>query len=253
MAKRPVTPAQDFDAVQAERLRAAHELLDERASPKVRAAVLRAAAESARGNPVSASGGAQRARRWFGWGPAAAAVTVAVGILAVGISVHVERETPTESRSETQAAPAMAAPHDEAKSTITPLPSAPRPPVAQDALRATKRDSERAAEAPVIAPAPMMQVVPPRPQAPAGEAAPVMQAAPSRAAAPLAKKLAPDEPRPAPPAAEASRARRSASPDEWLHRIIELRRAGRGAEADDELTRFRAAFPNVKVPDDALR
>jgi hypothetical protein len=239
MAKRPVTPAQDFDVVQAARLRAAHELLDERASPKVRAAVLRAAAESAHGNPVTGSGGAQRrlsARRWFGWRPAAA-VTVAVGILAVGISVHVERETPTESRSETQAAPAMAAPHDEAKSTVSPPPPAPRPPVAQDALRATKRDSERAAEAPAGAPAPMMQ----------------MQAAPARAAAPLAKKLAPDEAGPAPPAAEASRARRSASPDAWLHRIIELRRAGRGAEADDELTRFRAAFPNVKVPDDALR
>ena len=240
MAKRPVTPAQDFDAVQAARLRAAHELLDERPSPKVRAAVLRAAAESAHGNPVTASGGAQRrlsARRWFGWRPAAAAVTVAVGILAVGISVHLERETPTESRSETQAAPAMAAPRDEAKSTASPPPSAPRPPVAQDALRATKRNTERAAEAPAGAPAPMMQ----------------MQAAPARAAAPFAKKLAPDEAGPAPPAAEASRARRPASPDDWLRRIIELRRAGRGAEADDELTRFRAAFPNVKVPDDALR
>jgi len=38
-----------------------------------------------------------------------------------------------------------------------------------------------------------------------------------------------------------------------LRRIVELRRAGRKAEADAELTRFQVAFPNVKVPVDALK
>jgi hypothetical protein len=51
----------------------------------------------------------------------------------------------------------------------------------------------------------------------------------------------------------AQRARLSASPDDWLRRIIELRRAGKNAQADDELARFRAAFPNVRVPDDAMK
>lgn len=43
------------------------------------------------------------------------------------------------------------------------------------------------------------------------------------------------------------------APDDWLRRIIELRRAGRGAEADEELARFRAAYPNAIIPADALK
>ena len=42
------------------------------------------------------------------------------------------------------------------------------------------------------------------------------------------------------------------SRDDWLARIIELRRAGQDAQADTELARFRAAFPDATIPADAL-
>jgi hypothetical protein len=88
-------------------------------------------------------------------------------------------------------------------------------------------------------------------QAPATEAA--RREAIPQAAAPLAKPLSQGQAGALGAQAVKERFQRSASPEEWLRRIVELRRAGRSAEADEELTRFRAAFPNVKVPDDALR
>ena len=88
-------------------------------------------------------------------------------------------------------------------------------------------------------------------RAPAGEAA-ERQAAQEQAASPVVKQLSQDQ------AVLQSQTgpenfQHPASPDEWLRRIIELRRAGRSAEADAQLTRFRATFPKVKIPDDALR
>jgi hypothetical protein len=86
--------------------------------------------------------------------------------------------------------------------------------------------------------------------------------------APPLGKVAPQAAQPMAPAAESrlSNAARSSranaakeaveplpQPDEWLRRIIELRRAGRNAQADDELARFRAAFPNFAVPAEALK
>src|SRR5258708_36975342 len=94
MAKRPMTPTPDRTGPEAARLRAAHELLDERPSPGVRATVLRAAAESARATAVDPVRVPRKGptRWWLGWRPAAAAgATAAVGILAAGISVHVEQ------------------------------------------------------------------------------------------------------------------------------------------------------------------
>jgi len=248
-----MTATPDPNAAEAARLRSAHELLDERPSPGVRAAVLRAAAESARGGSLTEPVRAARrrpARWWLGWQPAAAGA-VAVGILAVGISVHVEHEGPVASHPETSAAPAAAAPAAppapatnaesfskarEAMPAVIAPPPAPRPPVPADALRATKRDLDR--------PAPAAALAPPA-------AAPV--ATPPRAAAPAAKALLQNRAEPSRPDANANPSQRSASPDDWLRRIIELRRAGRNAEADDELARFRTAFPNVKIPGDALR
>ena len=51
--------------------------------------------------------------------------------------------------------------------------------------------------------------------------------------------------------ADASEARTIRAED-WLEKIIKLRREGRHAEADEELKRFRERFPQVRVPADAL-
>lgn len=74
-----------------------------------------------------------------------------------------------------------------------------------------------------------------------------------QAAAPLAKPLSQGQGGALGSQAAKEQLQQPASAEEWLRRIIELRRAGRSTQADEELTRFRAAFPNVKVPDDALR
>ncbi len=44
-----------------------------------------------------------------------------------------------------------------------------------------------------------------------------------------------------------------ASPEAWLKQIRELRAAGRGAEAAQSLTRFRARYPDFALPDDLLK
>lgn len=292
-----MTATPDPNAAEAERLRAAHELLDERPSPGVRAAVMRAAAESARGSPSADPARVPRARParwWLGWRPAAAA-TVAVGILAVGISVNIEHERPAAGSSETSApaAAAPAAPSAPATNVETfskareakpaaGSPPAPRAPIAEDAPRATKRDFDRPASA-LRAPAGEPGVAPAGGAArteesaapgsagsastsssagatpvPSAERAERLQAAPAaapppRAAGPAAKALLRNQAAPLQSGSDADPLQRSTSPDDWLRRIIELRRAGRDAEADDELTRFRAAFPNVKIPADALK
>ena len=195
-----MTDAPDPNAPEAAQLRAAHELLGERPSPRVRAAVLRAAAARIGGAPTSAASGAPPARpvhRWLRWQPAAAAATtVAVAVLAIGISLHVEHETPPATRAETAAS----------RTTLPATAAAPP-----------------AAEAPAPAAAPKTAAAPP-----ALAQSPRARAGASRDAAPP-------------------------SPEDWLRRIIELRRAGRDTEADRELARFRAAFPNAKVPADALK
>jgi hypothetical protein len=306
MAKRPVSSTPDPDSAEAARLLVAHGVLDERPSPAVRAAVLRAAAESV-GAPATAAARAPReraARPWFGWRPAAAAsATVAVGLLAVGIATHVERETstatPIESRSEAappasplpsyhaaptaplradapadkpnapaqardevgEAKPATAAPAsaNEMKQTLAPGPAARK---ARQAA-ASEAPSEEAKDA--IAPAPPVEAEKRAvaPQSASGVAArvqpramqaPAMEATRRQAIPQAAAQIAgPPSPEQTGALAGKEPLQRPATPDEWLRRIIELRRAGRGAEADEELTRFRAAFPNVKVPDDALR
>jgi hypothetical protein len=47
-------------------------------------------------------------------------------------------------------------------------------------------------------------------------------------------------------------AREPLSAEDWLERIIRLRKAGRHDEADAELKRFRERYPQVRVPSDAL-
>lgn len=56
------------------------------------------------------------------------------------------------------------------------------------------------------------------------------------------------------PARAAAKAGRSsgqsveASPEQWLARIVELRRSGRNDEADRQLAEFRRRFPDYRIP-----
>jgi hypothetical protein len=43
------------------------------------------------------------------------------------------------------------------------------------------------------------------------------------------------------------------TPERWLARIIELRRAGRDEEADAELKKLRELHPTLNIPETALR
>jgi hypothetical protein len=45
----------------------------------------------------------------------------------------------------------------------------------------------------------------------------------------------------------------SEPPDRWIARIVELRRQGRDDEADAEVRKLRARYPELAVPDAAAR
>lgn len=178
-------------------------------------------------------------------------------------------------------APPVAAP----RSIAPPEPRRARqelpPPEASAAEAARERSVEqRASAAPAPLPAPPAPPVPsalsappvaPAPSAPAAGAAPSIAQPPERAAADTATTAKPEA---APMAKEFSRrdarseaslgaAQRADAPPaeaeqgtlsaaDWLARIIRLREAGRHAEADAQLQRFRQRYPQVKVPEPAL-
>jgi hypothetical protein len=288
-----MTATPDPSSPEAARLRLAQELLDERPSPGVRAAVLRAAAEAAAGDRAASTAPAPRprtARRWFEWGPMATIGATAVALLAVGVALHVDREASNESPSRF-AAPAAPSPAQAPAAPSSPTEAAPPPaPVPPKAAPAAASDGLRESTLGGKAPSvPLSNVAAPAPVPSAKSRAIATESAavPARDQGEEAKprdELS-DEPRPqmqapamgtiapqaAPPMAPAAEGRPSTgapttrmkaakealqpllAPDEWLRRIVELRRAGRNAEADQELTRFRAAYPNTNVPADALK
>jgi hypothetical protein len=291
MARQPVSDASDRNTPEAVRLRAAHQLLDERPAPRVRAAVLRAAAQ-VRERPAPSPAPVSRersARPWLRWRPAAAAAaTATVAALAIGVAINVDRETSVGNRIETPAPapPAAAAPADTLRNTPAPE-------------EATVEQAKRAAPA---APVAARQSAPAMKKERVGQAQSVTATAPTSRAATSAGSLPPAEgrttdqltgasarertldaaapapaaapppagaigPAPAPTAGQPAtadvrqnafaraKAQRDAEPrsrDDWLARIIELRRAGQDVEADGELARFRAAFPDATIPAAAL-
>ena len=270
---------------EAMRLRAAHRQLDERPAPAVRAAILRAAAAHAHGEPVAQPVSVRAGSlRWlFRWRPGAAAgATVAVALLAVGLVVHVERqlpgEIPVEKRSgmsaDLQKAAPVASPPVASPPAASPPASLALPAKKQLApAAAVKAESTRSEGKPVspdrasdererfASPAAAGQDV-----AGAAEAAKAPATAPAAPALSRAR-MAPAQAPPAPaassaaptPLGRASAARESAaeepasSPQNWLRRIVELRRTGLDQQADAELVKFRAAYPDVPVPEAALR
>ena len=130
----------------------------------------------------------------------------------------------------------------------------------RDSLRGRAAQEARGAaaapqESSPPAPAGKVETAPPASNAAFGQsAAPTSPAAPMRDA--TQRVLEPSatagavEPK---PATTASLAKTTETPERWLARIIELRRAARDDEADAELKKLRDLHPDLAIPPAALR
>jgi hypothetical protein len=171
--------------------------------------------------------GALQRRRPSWWLPASAAAMI---VVAVGLALQVRHG------ERVPRPPKVASPLAAATTAAT---------VASVAKPAPQAPAELAAAPPAsTAPVPPAYVAPAPPPSPAIATAAVADAsAPVQdAAVPAAKSTARLE-----AAAEgvtAARAPAQRSPEEWLRTIAALRAAGRTAEADAELARYRLAYPD---------
>lgn len=215
-------------------------------------------------------------RRWPRW-PLAAAASVLIASLAVLVAVRTDRETaPTlqpPPRTVAEATPSAPSPAVASAPAGSAAPPAATAPTAMNDARpaAAERHSEKPQATPdVVASAPPAQMrardaagaspaTDPARAEPEGQTKQSAAAGSARAEVNVAEAAGSAEaaaPRPAAPAAEraaaAPRAARSDLPDDWIARIIELRRDGRDAEAEAELRRFRERYPHIPVPSAAL-
>jgi hypothetical protein len=251
----------------AQRLREAHLVLDERPRPGVRDAILRAAAgaQGARGAQPAAP--VRERGSWLRWRPAFAAMgTASVAIVVVSVGLEMQRQVPSEGMPVSPA-------------TLAPAPARDPAPVASPpAPVATPSNAPASAAPPASQEEPSQPV--PRPRESADLPAPPMQrpTALSKSASDAASGGARAEGardelrllRSLAPAQSEQAASRGATPDlrsrglvisvpadresaaHWLDRIIAMRQANRDREAEEELTRFRAAYPEEPIPAAAL-
>jgi len=264
----------------AQRMRRAHELLDEQPSVKVRSAILAAAAQ----RPKQAPGGGRSRWSWLlAWRPPlAAGAAIFAGVLAITIGLRVEREqgagAPSTGPGETgedQVAPGAKSPSsmpprttlETGRTRRAPQGQPPAQEAAPLAPEAAKPKAARSASGEATAGAsasPQTDAqLAPGPAAPAARpsfgASVVEPGAPAREAIPnlqpgaLTNRQSWSAPAREPAPAADSNAAYTASPERWLERIAELRAAGHDAEAEQELARFTATYPNLPVPSSARR
>lgn len=273
------------DAGLLRQVRDAEAALDERPAPRVRQAVLRAAAQAARPDPgpssTTAAPPARAARiragwvwppRSWGWSIPAAA-SVLVGAIAVGVVSEVQRTA--VPLAATVAAPATPT-EKKASAAEAAAPPSPAPAAGPSASGAATRDAGPARPA-------VRSLAPVAESSNAPPAASVAQAAPSKAlsdrapireersrayaalpeqthsqaedsalrqdtlTAPTAKQV------PSPASAIARMLIEPQTPQQWVDRIVAMRRAGRQDEADRELALLRKRYPEFAVPAAALR
>lgn len=236
-------------------------------------AILAAAhrAERTHPAPLLSPGVGRPARERWTFPLAAAAVIM----LSVGVVMHLQQEQPGidgihVSRDKAPASPAPA-PVAEA-SKPAPQPEAPKP---EDTMIARAPAAAKAAEAP---PQPAREAAPEiaRSEARGASAGPFVQAPPAVASAPspapaasapaparkpMAMQRAEEGMRDRADSAErqvlseatAKRSQDAAeTPEKWLERIAELRRAGRHDEADKALAEFRQRHPGYRIPEAML-
>lgn len=232
--------------------RAAADAMDEQPSAQARAAILAAAARAVDARPRDVAAGSRlRTRpRW----PMAAAATVLLSTLAV----FVARQTEHEQQG---AKVAEAAPPQTVARTVPIAPAEPAapaeaaPPVAQAAPPAASEKAVAAApiarlEEPVAADtqgAASRKPAPPAAPAPALPSLPALSGSVGNA---VRSSGGPDPG--GGPMGQPSAEERALSAGDWLAQIVRLREAGRHAEADAQLQRFRERYPQVRVPDQAL-
>jgi hypothetical protein len=108
-----------------------------------------------------------------------------------------------------------------------------------------------AAAAPMVPAAPAVAAAPPPPPAPAAPAPVQAPSAIARAQAP-ATAAVPGAPARSAETASVATPVYESDPDLWARRIIDMRRSGRTAQADSELKRLRARYPDFRVPAEAL-
>lgn len=163
----------------------------------------------------------------------------------LGFAADPPREDPVSNSAKASASAGAVAPA--AKTMVVPAPAAPAAPGA-DAMSGPRSDETRAKKPAIAAAtAPVPAQTAPSPQ---------YQAAP-QPAKPAAIERALVEP----PTGEVSgklgasasgRGNVDLSADEWVKRILELRKLGKLKEADEELAKFRKRYPDYVLPE-ALR
>ena len=213
-------------------------------------AILAAAhrAERTHPAPLLSPGVGRPARERWTFPLAAAAVIM----LAVGVVVHLQREQPGIDGVQVSAdrAPAAPAPAPVAEaSKPVPQPEAPKPeetmvarvPAAREApAQLTRREASGAAAGPVAPAAPAAAASAPAPMAMQG----VEEVRRDRAGTAERQVLS---------AATAKRSQDAVeTPEKWLERIAELRRAGKHEEADKALAEFRQRHPGYRIPEAML-
>jgi hypothetical protein len=237
--------------------RAASAALDEAPSADTRAAILAAAARAAGSRPRPVG----EPRRWRL--PLAAAASVLAGAIALLIATQVEQPTGGDARgtaaeavsdSPPMAAPTVAAtesqtqvaaqPPPAADPPAAPPPSRGAPPTAKAGPSVAAGGGPRASPQPAASPA-LPLPPPPLPSRDAPVSAPA-----AAASAPAAARSAREQSRDSAADAEA---RWRSTAGSWIERIVELRAAGRHAEADAELAAWRARHPDLRPPAAALR
>jgi len=271
------------DASLLRQVRDAEAALDERPAPRVRQAVLRAAAQAARpvlSPPATPPARAARILAGWGWPPRSwgwsipAAASVLVGAIAVGVVSEMQR-----TAAPTAATVAASATRTEKKASASEAAAPPSPVAVPQASGAAALDAgaARPAErslAPVAessnAP-PMASVaqaalskalpdqarirqersqayaaLPEKAQSQAEDSA-LRQDTQSAPAAQTAKQV------PSPAPAMARMLTDPRTPQQWVDRIVAMRRAGRQDEADRELALLRKRYPEFVVPAAALR
>lgn len=229
----------------------------------IRAAARRA--ERTHPAPLLSPGVGRPARERWTFPLAAAAVIV----LAVGVVVHLQQEQPGIDgiqMSAEKAPPAPApAPVAEAAKPETPKPAAPQPeaPRPEDTMMARAPAATAKEEVPRLRAAREAAPQIARSEAGGAAAGPVAQEPPAAAAsapAPMAMRRMDEARRDRAESAErqvlGAAAKRSAdageTPEKWLERIAELRRAGKHDEADKALAEFRQRHPDYRIPEAML-